>query len=104
MHIEGVEKNTNRQEEFEIHATYDEIVEVMGDPKDISLGTLKSDVFWHVKDSDTGRELRIWNYKDGPNYKGEQMGIRVELIQNWSAGGSEELAEDLGLEVEDLGY
>lgn len=85
--------------EMTIYATYDELVEAIGEPEDVSDVTNKVDVEWNVEDSHTGRELAVWNYKNGPNYMGED-GTPPEEIESWSAGGSEELVEDLGLEVE----
>lgn len=79
-----------------IEASYEELVEKLGEPEDVSDGTDKVDVQWSVEDKHTGRKLTIWNYKNGPNYLGEN-GTPPEEIGGWSAGGSKGLAEDLGL-------
>lgn len=86
-----------------IHASYKEMVDALGYPEDVSGKTAKVDVQWDVEDVDTGRSLSAWNYKNGPNYRGEE-GTPVAEIKSWSGDGSKELAEELGLEVEDLGY
>lgn len=84
-----------------IHATFDELVDKLGTPEDVSEVTDKVDVEWNVKDPHTGRRLNVWNYKNGPNYRGEE-GTPVDKIESWSAGGDESLAEDLGLDVESM--
>lgn len=83
-----------------IHATYDELVEALGEPENVSDDTDKVDVEWNVEDAHTRRRLNVWNYKNGPNYRGED-GTPPQDIEKWSAGGSQELAEEIGLEVED---
>lgn len=82
-----------------IHATYDELVEAIGEPEDVSDVTDKLDVEWNVRDADTERKLTVWNYKNGPNYQGSD-GTPVDQIEKWSAGGDKALAEDLGLDVD----
>ena len=84
-----------------IYATYEEMVDALGYPEDLSGKTAKIDVQWDVEYVDTGRSLSAWNYKNGPNYRGEE-GTPVTEIKSWSADGSKELAEDLGLEVEGM--
>lgn len=89
--------------EMTIHASYDQLVEAIGEPEDVSGVNSKVDVEWNVEDANSGRCLNVWNYKNGPNYLGAD-GTPPEDIQSWSAGGSEELAEELGLEVESRRY
>lgn len=82
--------------EMTLHASYEELVEKLGVPEDVSRKTYKVDVQWDVEDNH-GRELSVWNYKNGPNYWGED-GTPVGEITSWSAGGSEELVEDLNID------
>jgi len=86
-----------------IHASYKELVDALGYPEDLSGKTYKIDVQWDVRDADTGRPLVVWNYKNGPNYCGED-GTPVTEITTWSADGDPSLAEELGLEVEEMEY
>ena len=84
-----------------IHATFEELTEALGYPEWVAESTDKVDVEWNVKDTDTGRTLAVWNYKNGPNYRGEN-GTPVDQIEKWSAGGDKSFAEDLGLDVESM--
>lgn len=85
--------------EFTIYATYDELVEKLGEPEDLSDVTDKVDVEWNVEDRRTRKKLSIWNYKNGKNYLGEE-GTSVDQIERWSAGGSEELARKLEIDTD----
>ena len=84
---------------FTIYASYANLVEVLGDPKNVNRYTEKIDVQWDVKDVDTGQTLSVWNYKNGPNYLGEN-GTPPEEIAKWSAGGDAKIAKELGLKIE----
>ena len=81
---------------FSINTTYDHLVRVLGEPEIYDEPGIKVDAEWQVMDEHTGRTLNVWNYKNGTNYKGGD-GMPVENIETWSAGGSRELAEELGL-------
>ena len=72
--------------------SYVDIVSQLGDPNIVDDET-KVDASWGVKHKD-GRELYVWNYKNGKNYLGAE-GLEVEDIEEWSCGGSESLANDI---------
>ena len=72
---------------------YEEIVRKLGVPH-VDDDPGRVDASWHVVDEETGRELAIWNYKNGPAYTGEGS---VQDITYWSAWGDESLANELFL-------
>ena len=86
-----------------VYATFEELLNKLGRPKDVSEETYKVDVEWNFFDADTGRSLHIWNYKNGPNYLGED-GTPVAEIEKWSGDGSKELFEQLGIEAKEPHY
>lgn len=88
--------NISHGKSFVLSVGYDRLVEALGEPERYDSSGMKVDAEWRVVDEDTDRTLNVWNYKNGPNYMGED-GTPVEDIDNWSAGGSQELAEELGL-------
>lgn len=84
-----------------VYASFDKLVEALGEPEWVAEKNHKVDVEWNVRDLHTGRELQVWNYKNGPNYKGKN-GTPVEEIEEWSADGSRRLLDDLGLEYQSI--
>lgn len=75
-----------------IEISYKKIRNLLGEPLRMSPGD-KMDVQWEIAVND--KVAIIYNYKDGPNYLGED-GIPVEKIDIFHIGGSNK--ED-GLEV-----
>lgn len=65
-----------------LHATYDRIVEVFGQPDRTPSGDGKVDAEWNLRT--VFGPACIHNYKDGPSYVD---GARVEDIDTWSVGG-----------------
>jgi hypothetical protein len=71
-----------------IDITYDQLVEIFGEP--ISEGDgYKVDAEWELMIDHT--LVTIYNYKDGKNYNGED-GDAVEDIIEWHIGGHDESA------------
>ncbi len=67
-----------------IYISYAELVEMLGEPIEI-FDTKKSDAEWVVLFG-SGQCATIYNYKDGPNYMGDE-GTPKEDIREWHIGG-----------------
>lgn len=68
----------------EIEITYNELVEVFG-PPNMKTDGYKTDAEWKLNID--GRDIFIYNYKDGKNYLGDD-GLEVEDITCWHIGGN----------------
>lgn len=68
------------------------LVEVLGEPHSDGDG-YKVDAEWILK-FDNGTIATIYNYKDGPNYCG-QDGTPVKDIVDWHIGGHSKMAEKM---------
>lgn len=71
-----------------IDADYMVLVEIFGEPEWVNSD--KIDVEWALKFAD-GTIATIYNWKDGPNYLGED-GLDPKTIKNWHIGGTNSLA------------
>jgi DNA/RNA-binding domain of Phe-tRNA-synthetase-like protein len=76
-----------------IYTDYEKLVETFGEPSHDGDG-YKTDAEWVLAD-DTGHVVTIYNWKDGPNYLGEEDGTPVEWIYEWHIGGRDDNAVDL---------
>lgn len=74
-----------------VEATYAHLVSVLGAP-DRGSDDRKTDAEWRV--SGGGVVATIYNYKNGPAYRGPE-GTPVEAIAEWNVGGNSELALQL---------
>lgn len=70
----------------EINITYDELVDIFGPPNGKG-DDYKVDAEWELNIN--GREIYIYNYKDGRNYLGK-AGLDVKDITDWHIGGDSE--------------
>ena len=69
-----------------LDATYDDLVRLFGQPITIEpADDAKTDVEWVIQ-FDTGLIATIYNYKNGPNYRGSK-GTPVNEIARWHVGG-----------------
>ena len=66
-----------------IESTYSELVRLFGPP--INVDAFKSDWEWSIRFSD-GSKATIYNWKNGPNYCGED-GYQADQIMEWHVGG-----------------
>ena len=73
-----------------INVSYSTLVEIFGTEHSDGDG-YKVDAEWMLQFSN-GVVARIYNYKDGQNYCGED-GLLVEDITDWHIGGKSRLAE-----------
>lgn len=64
-----------------VDATYDELVEIFGEPEKVIKAGDKTDVQWKI-----GKNIYIYNYKTGPNYLGLD-GVPPEEHTDWHIGG-----------------
>jgi len=77
----------------QIDITYDELVEILGEPNAETDG-YKTDAEWNFEFD--GVPFSIYNYKDGVNYLGLADGLPVEFITDWHIGGeNKQKAEEL---------
>ncbi len=67
-----------------INTSYADLVACFGEPQG-GFDDYKQDVCWDIKFAD-GVVATIYNWKDGPNYCGED-GTPVEYIREWHIGG-----------------
>ena len=72
-----------------IEATYDYLVEMLGEPKRYKRDGRKVDAEWNmnVPGTNGGIVATIYNYKTGKNYLGKD-GKDVEDITYWHVGGN----------------
>lgn len=85
---------------------YDELVEYFGEP--LGGDGYKIDAVWLIVFED-GTPATIYNYKDGPNYLGEDAGQWTDSWANikdknreWHIGGTSQKAVQLVLEALEL--
>ena len=64
--------------------SYDTMVRVFGEPDPMLFDNCKSDAGWETTNL-YGREINIYNWKDGPNYCGPDHSL--ESITQWNVGG-----------------
>ena len=75
-----------------LYTTYQNIVDKLGEPSHDGDG-YKIDVEWVLRDQN-GEPVTLYNWKDGPNYCGDE-GTPVEKITMWHIGGRSSKAVDL---------
>ena len=68
-----------------IQTSYADLVGCFGPSDESSYDDFKSDAGWTITFAD-GVVVTIYNWKDGPNYCGED-GTPVEFIREWHIGG-----------------
>jgi len=76
-----------------MNVSYQQIIASCGEPN-IQDDPDKVDASWGVEHTD-GRQLFIWNYKNGEAYLGAEGKNWKNEITNWSMDGSQSLAEEL---------
>ena len=72
-----------------VNATYEQLVDAFGEPMQ---GTDKTDFEWHVLFAEYG-ECTIYNWKNGPNYLGDDS-IDVKAMTEWNIGGRSKMVKD----------
>ena len=74
-----------------ITVSYQELVNTFGEPNAQTDG-YKTDAEWEMNVTRDGRQtVNIYNWKDGPNYMGNE-GTPVGEITRWHIGGQSKLA------------
>ncbi len=76
-----------------VDVSYARLVEVFGPPGRAVSDGYKIDAVWVLEFAD-GTVATIYNYKDGPNYMGDD-GTPVTSIRDWHIGGHEKRTVEL---------
>ena len=74
-----------------VYTTYDELIDAFGNPPYGVSRDKKVDVEWVIRLKHSNVIFTIYNYKDGPAYRGPDY--RVEDIREWQIGGWEGISE-----------
>jgi len=62
----------------------DDMIQILGEPyRYVNHDSRKTDVEWHLYDPDNDIKLKIWNYKDGPNWRGGNI-LDLSMLKNWN--------------------